>query len=481
MRIIFNCFFCFASCVLFLMSCNNSKLVIFENKINMPDNYGFNLSDTSSLNLLKWNEYFKDERLVNLINLALQNNIDLQIVNQRLYAARADYIMNRNYMYPAINTYVAAGVTRFGAYTVDGVGNFDTNKSPNINQKQVVPNPTPDYFAGFNTTWEINTAGKLRNKKRAAMQRWLASEEGKHLLTTQIVAEVAKLYYELLALDTELEIINRNISIQERALEIVAIQKESGRLNEAGVKQFTAQLLNFKAIKADIIQEINTTENALNNLIGRYPEPVLRKDTIDINDLPSLKKTGVPSALLKNRPDIKQAERIFLASKHELRAAKAALYPNIIINGNTGLNAFKNELLFELPNSFAYAFVGGLTAPLINRNQIMGNYRMAQAQQNEAFLNYKKSIIKGIEEVNTEFIRLMQYQTISNLKSEEVKTLKQAVDISNELFLTGYANYMEVLVSRQNRLNAELQLTQANKNQFFAAIQLYKVLGGGWQ
>lgn len=464
-----------------LISCNSTKLKPIDTKISLPSSFKQGQNDTAEVTLLKWNEYFKDERLVSLINQALQNNIDLQIINQRLFAARADYVMNRNYMYPAINTYVAAGVTRFGTYTIDGVGNFDTNKSPNINEKQVVPNPTPDYFTGFNTTWEINTAGKLRNKKRAAMQRWLASEEGKHLLTTQIVADVARLYYELLALDTELEIIKRNISIQERALEIVAIQKQSGRLNEAGVKQFTAQLLNFKALEADKIQEINATENALNNLIGRYPEPVLRKDTIDIKDLPLLTKTGVPSALLKNRPDIKQAERNFLAGKHELKAAKAAFYPNIMINGNTGLNVFKSELLFELPNSFAYAVVGGLTAPLINRNQIMGNYRMAQAQQNEAFLNYKRSIIKGVEEVNTEFVRLTQYQTISNLKSEEVKTLKQAVDISNELFLTGYANYMEVLVSRQNRLNAELQLTQANKNQFFAAIQLYKVLGGGWQ
>lgn len=467
--------------ILVLAACKGVKLSPLDTKINTPANFGSGHSDTSQVTLVKWNEYFKDERLVTLINQALQNNIDLQIINQRLYAARADYIMNRNYMYPTVNMYGATGVTRFGLYTIDGVGNFDTNKSPNINEKQRIPNPVPDFFAGFNTTWEINTAGKLRNKKRAAMQRWLASEEGRHLLTTQIVADVAKLYYELLALDTELEIIRRNISIQQNALEVVAIQKQSGRLNEAGVKQFTAQLLNFKALEANKIQEINATENALNNLIGRYPEPILRKDTIDVKDLPLVTHTGVPAALLKNRPDIRQAERNFLAGKHDLRAAKAAFYPNIMINGNTGLNAFKGDLLFETPNSFAYALVAGLTAPLINRNQIMGNYRNAQAQQNEAFLNYKRTIIKGVEEVNTEFVRLTQFRTISTLKSEEVRTLKQAVDISNELFLTGYANYMEVLVSRQNRLSAELELTEANKNQFFAAIQLYKVLGGGWQ
>ncbi|MFN4082679.1 MAG: TolC family protein [Bacteroidia bacterium] len=467
--------------VLLLGSCAIPKENSLNQQIQLPESYYLNSNDTLQVPLKTWREYFKDPYLQNLIDSAISNNIELQIINQRLYAARAEYIMNRNYMYPSVNTFVSSGLTRFGDYTIDGVGNFDTNKSPNINEKQKIPNPIPDYFVGLNTNWEINTVGKLRNNKRASFYRFLANKEGKHFLTTQIVAEVARLYYELLALDTELEIIRRNIFIQERALEIVAIQKQSGRINEAGVKQFYAQLLNFKSLEADKIQEINATENILNNLVGRFPQKILRKDTIDVKDLPALLNIGVPVHLLQNRPDIKEAEKNLKAKSYELKSAKAAFYPNILINANYGLNAFKNELLFSTPNSLAYGLIAGITTPLINRNQIKGNFRMAQANQSIAFLNLKQAILKGVEEVNSEYVKLEQYRNISNLKNQEVATLRQAVQISNELFLTGYANYMEVLVSRQNRLNAELQLTEANKNQFFAAIQLYKVLGGGWQ
>jgi len=334
---------------------------------------------------------------------------------------------------------------------------------------------------GFTTEWEVNLAGKLRNRKKAAYQRWMAGEEGRHLIATQVVSEVARLYYELLALDTELEIIRKNIGIQERALEVVDIQKQSGRINEAGVKQFKALLLKAKALEVEVQQEIVVVENSLNSLMGRYPQRVVRKDTIDVNDLPQLLKVGVPANLISNRPDVRAAEREFFATRYDLKAARAAFYPNIMINGNFGLNAFSSDLLFETPASLAYMLIGGLTMPLINRNQITAHYRNAFVTSNQSFFQFQRAMLRGVEEVNTEFNKLQNYKRVAEFKLQEVSELKQAVDISNELFLTGYASYMEVLLTRQNRLESELQLTEANKEQFMAAIQLYKALGGGWR
>jgi multidrug efflux system outer membrane protein len=189
--------------------------------------------------------------------------------------------------------------------------------------------------------------------------------------------------------------------------------------------------------------------------------------------------SGVPSALLKNRMDVQQAEKEFVAAKYDFKSTKGAFYPSINITASVGANAFKSALWFD-PASLAYNVLGGISAPLLNRPGLMNNYRNAYAAKNEAFLKYQKTVLTSVEEVSTEMYRLQSYQKVSSFKAEEVKTMNEAVSISNELFVTGYANYMEVLIARQNRLNSELELTEARKQQFISTIFLYKALGGGW-
>jgi outer membrane protein, multidrug efflux system len=476
-----RCYLYLASASLFIYSCSVPKELNTEKKIVPPPAFRVDVPMDTSYQQVNWNTYFKDPYLVGLIDTAIQYNMDLQMANQRIYASRANLMASKNALLPQVNAAVSTGVTRFGDYTIDGVGNFDTNKSINIDEKQQIPNPVPDYWAGIHTSWEIGFSGKLQHRKKANYHKLLASEYGKQYLTTQLVAEVARLYYELLTLDTELEIIKRNILLQERANEIVAIQKESGRINELAVKQFQAQVLKSKSLESIKQQEIVETENALNTVIGRYPQKIHRKDTIDIGDIPAMLKAGVPSNLLRNRPDIQQSEKEYLASTYQLKSAKAMFYPSITIQSNVGVNAFKSSLWFDYPASLAYGVLGGVSAPLLNRNQVMSNYRNAYAEKNEAFLKYQKSVLSGVEEVSTEMNRMKSYQRVSELKTAEVETLIQAVGISNELFLTGYANYIEVLMVRQNRLESELQLAQAHKQQFFSSIFLYRALGGGWK
>ena len=219
----------------------------------------------------------------------------------------------------------------------------------------------------------------------------------------------------------------------------------------------------------------------MNTLLGRFPQAIIRKDTIDIADLPLMLNAGVPSSLLQNRPDVQQAELEFIASDYELKSARAAFYPSIVIRADVGMNAFKSSLWFQSPQSFAYGIIGGIASPLVNRVQIMALYRHAYAARNEAWLNYRRSILTGVEEVSTEMNRVLNYQRTSALKQREVRTLIDAVSISNDLYLTGYANYMEVLIARQNRLEAELQLTETRRQQCLSGIFLYRALGGGWE
>jgi NodT family efflux transporter outer membrane factor (OMF) lipoprotein len=476
-----NIYIAFILITLLAVSCSVPKDLQVNEKVNLPEKFKAAQNDSSKVILSNWKEFFKDKLLVALIDSALVNNPDMKIAYQRLYFARSNFKVNRNLLFPTLNADARIGVTRFGDYTIDGVGNFDTNFSQNINEDQRIPNPVPDFLLGFSSNWEIGIFGKIRNRKKAAFYKMLASEQGKHLITTQLVAEVARQYYELLSVDTEVEILRNNIDLQEKAFEIIEIQKQSGRINELAVKQFQAQLLHAKTMEAIKIQEQTALENNLNYLLGRYPQKINRKDTIEISDLPETLKTGVPSELLKNRPDVMMAEKEWLAGKAELKSAKAAFYPSININANYGVNAFKSALLFNTPASIAYVLVGSITNPLLNRQQIMAAYKYAFTQKNEAFLNYQKTLLKSVEEVNTELSRYKNYEKAAAYKQEEVKTMKEAVAISNELFLTGYANYMEVLMTRQSRLESELALTQARKELFIASINLYKALGGGWK
>lgn len=435
--------------------------------------------NADSLNL-NWKTYFKDPYLVQLIDTALLFNPDLQKANQRIYASRAGYISNKNLLLPQVNLAVSTGVTRFGDYTMDGVGNFDTNKSSNIREDQKIPNPVPDYYAGVGASWEVNFTGKLRNKKRAAINRYYASEEGRKLLTTQLVAEIANTYYDLLALDTELQIIKKNIALQDKGLEIIQIQKQSGRINELAVKQFKAQAYNFKSLEAQIKQEIVNAENYLNYLSGRYPQSVARKSSLDTLDLPNMIMAGVPANLLQNRPDIAKAEKELDASEFELKSAKASFYPSLNITANMGYNAFASALWFN-PASLAFGLLGSLSAPALNRNQVMLNYRNSYVEKNQAILEFQKVMLQAMQEVSTYMNRCKNYKEVASYKSQEVKTLTEAVDISNQLFVTGYANYLEVLLASQNKLASEIQLAEARKEQFKASVMLYRSLGGGWK
>jgi multidrug efflux system outer membrane protein len=449
--------------------------------VNTPQVYRSDTTFKDSLALVKWRSYFKDPRLVSLIDTAMRLNIDLQIANQRVFIAQANLSASKGAMFPQVRASGWAGAIQYGDFTEQGVGNFDTNKSPNISSEQQIPDPVQDYYVGLGASWETGIWGKYRNRKRGQFNRFLASQYGRQLVTTRLVAEVASLYYELLALDRELEIIRSFILLQERAVEAIHVQKQSGRITELAVKQFEAQLLRVKALEGVKRQEILATENTLNILLGRYAQPIDRKDTIDLNDLPPLISAGVPSEMLLNRPDIRQAESAFIASDYELKSARAAFYPSIVITANAGMNAFKSSLWFRSPDSFAFSILGGLTAPILNRYQVMATYRNAYATRNQSFLEFQRTILIGVGEVSTELNRVMNYRRVSNLKAQEVNTLIDAVNISNDLFFTGYATYIEVLIARQNRLESEIQLTEARKRQFLAAVALYRALGGGWE
>ncbi|MCW5912425.1 MAG: TolC family protein [Cyclobacteriaceae bacterium] len=462
-----------------LYGCKTATVLPETDTLKIPDQFINTVDSSRYSGSIPWKEFFADSHLQKLIDEAIRNNPDQKIAIQRVEAARAGVRIAKGALLPSIGANVTAGQQRFGEYTMDGVGNFDTNFSPNIRDDQHMAEHLPDYYTALQSSWEIDLWGKLRNQKRAAAARLLATDRGRQLVTTTLVAEVARSYYELLALDNELQIIEKNIQLQERALEVVSAQKEAGRATELAVKQFTAQLINTRNREVDVRQRIFAAEAGINFLLGRFNQPVVRSQPILTQQLPSQLNSGVPAQMLRHRPDILQAELEMQAAHFDVNAARAAFLPSLNITAAWGLQSFNLDKWLN-PASLAYGVFGGLTAPLFYRNQLRADLQRANAGQRESLYVYQKSVLLGYQEVITNLNRIDALQTSSQLKQQEVTVLNEGVATSNDLYVAGMASYLEVITAQKSVLEAELQLTETRKAQFFTMINLYRALGGGW-
>jgi NodT family efflux transporter outer membrane factor (OMF) lipoprotein len=456
--------------------CKTPETIVNTDSKPMPQSFGETKDSTNSADI-KWKDFFSDKNLITLVDTALKNNFDVLMTLQKIEIARNDLRVTKGAMLPTVNSNFAYLQRKFGYYTMDDAGNRTTEITPG----QIIPTNLPDYFIGLQTNWEIDIWGKLRNKKKASFSRYLSSVEGTNLVLTNLVSEIAIAYYELVELDNELDIIRETIKLQQDALEIIKIQKDAGVANELAVKQFEAEVLNSQGLEFEALQQIAENESKLNFLLGRFPQPIVREKANLTTQIPTQIKAGIPSQLLKNRPDIKQAEFELLATKFDVRAAKAAFYPSFNITGSLGFQSFNTAFLFTSPQSLAYNLLGSLTTPLLNRSAIKNQFNNAKANQIEAMYNYQKTILNGYVEVSNEISNIKNLEQIHYRKTKEVEALSQSIDISNDLFKSGRATYFEVLMIQNRSLQSKLELVNTQKRQKNAIVNIYKALGGGWK
>jgi NodT family efflux transporter outer membrane factor (OMF) lipoprotein len=438
-------------------------------------------TDTLHAGAQPWRQFFQDPALTALIDTALRQNLDLQIALQRVETARAQYLVRRGALLPTVSAAASASGDRFGRYTLNGVGNFDTNLSPNIDGQQRIPGPvTPEFFVGLRSSWEIDIWGKLKQRRRAAYLRVLASEQGRYLVTTNVVAEVARLYYELLTADNQLSVLDRNIAFQREALKLMRIQKLAGRATELAVQQFAAQVARTESLAHEARQRVTEAETSLNQLLGRYPGPITRGKPLPQQVLPERLRAGVPATALLRRPDVRQAELELQASRADVDAARAAFLPALTLTPYLGFNSYRTATLFD-PTSLAYGALAGLTGPLLNRAQFKADFRLATAGSYEAYYRYQQSLQTGFREVVNGLQGLENYRAASAARQQEVELLNKAVATSNKLFVAGYATYLEVITAQRSVLEAELSLAESRQAQLQQSVGLYRALGGGWQ
>lgn len=446
-----------------------------ENK-NVPAAYA-NSTDTTNSAALQWRTFFTDKNLVNLIDTALKNNQELQVTLQEIEIARNEIRLRQGQLLPTVGARLGAGVEKVGRYTSQGAGDASTEITPG----RETPDPLMDYTIGAYANWEIDIWKKLRNAKKAALNRYLASVEGRNFILTNLIAEVANSYYELLALDNQLSLVKQNIALQNNALELVKLQKQASRVTELAVQKFKAEVLNSQSLEFDIRQNIKETENRVNLLLGRYPQAIPRDQNSFMALAPVPVEAGIPSQLLANRPDVKQAELELAAAKLDVKVARAEFYPSLGITAGIGLQAFKPSYLFKLPESMLYSLAGDLAAPLINRNAIKAEFSTAGAKQLQALYNYERTLLNAYLEVANELSKASNLEQKYRFKSQQADALTQSISIANDLFKSARADYFEVLMTQRDALESKLELIETKKDQLINRTTIYRNLGGGWK
>jgi NodT family efflux transporter outer membrane factor (OMF) lipoprotein len=458
-----------------VVSCSPVLAPLAETKA-VPESFGKS-TDTINTSAASWRTYFKDPNLVNLIDTALKNNQELQITLQEIEIARNDIRVKKGLLLPSVGIGAGAGVEKVGRYTSQGAGDASTEIMPG----KETPDPLGDFKIAAYAHWEVDIWKKLRNSKKAAVTRYLSSVEGKNFVITNLIAEVAESYYELLALDSQLEIVKQNITLQSNALEIVKIQKEASRATELAVQKFQAEVMASKSMEFDILQNIKESENKINFLLGQYPQEIKRDKSNFMDLLPSEVNSGIPSQLLANRPDIKQAELELQAAKLDVKVARSEFYPSLDITAAIGFNAFNPAYLFTLPESLLYSLAGEIAAPLINRNAIKAEYSSANARQIQALYNYERTILNAYIEVANQLSKISNLEKSYDLKSQQVAALNRSIDVAGDLFKSARVDYFEVLMTQRDALESKLELIETKKEQLNASVFVYRDLGGGWK
>lgn len=461
---------------LLVAACKTPTLVTRTENRNVPAAYGLSGGDTATAASIKWRDYFTDPYLVTLIDTALRNNQELNITLQEIEIARNEVRARKGEYLPFVGVKGGAGIEKPGRYTTQGAVEHNLEIVPG----KETPDPLGDYTIAAYANWEVDIWHKLRNAKKAAMNRYLATTEGRNFVITQLIAEVANEYYELLALDNQLDIATKNIAIQTNALEIVKLQKEAAKTTELAVRKFEAEVLNTRSLQYDIKQRITETENRINFLLGRYPQPIQRNDQSLTTVVPQMVHAGVPSRLLELRPDVRRAEQELAAAKLDVKVARAQFYPSLGISASIGYQAFNPSYLLKTPESLLYSLAGEMVGPLINRNGIKANYYMANARQTQAVYNYERILLNAYFEVANQVSKIGNLEKSYEMKDKEVQALTASISISNDLFRSARADYMEVLMTQRDALESKLELIETRKQQMTAVVNIYQALGGGW-
>ena len=434
--------------------------------VALPDSYRGGLPAAASnadkvMALLPYRSFFADTTLRALIDTAVVNNIDLRVGLKNIDIARQ-----------TLNS------AKLGNLPALSIGVQDTHTTPSDNGVQTTPQ---DYVASASASWEADIWGKIRSRKKSALASYLKTQEATRAVRTRLVADVASGYYNLLMLDSQLDISRKNLALADTTLKMIGFQYTAGQLTSLGVQQQEASRQSIALSIPLLEQKIALQENALSTLCGRLPGTINRDKTFFSSKVKDDLPFGIPSALLQNRPDVRAAELAVRAAHADMGEAKANLYPTFTVMASGGLDALKSSNWFSTPGSLFGYLQGGVLQPVFQRGQLKAKYEQSKIKRDQSELEFKQSLLKAVEEVSNALVQLEKIKSQEGIAEERVATLQHAFANAGMLFRSGMATYLEVIVAETNALQAELTLADIRRQHLSVMAELYRSLGGGWR
>ena len=433
--------------------------------LSLPDAWRFSDVSTNSLAAMPYTDLYRDPVLNQLIATALSNSPDVRSAMARIEQAAAALRIQQADYWPALN----------------GSATYSKARKGNIPPLRGAEGEQYDVFGAL--SYEIDVWGRVRRLNEAARAQYLASEEAKRSIEIGLVAGVASAYFNLRALDRQLEIANSTLTSRQDMLELTKIKFDdgSGIVSELDVVQAQTQVSSTKSSIANLQRLIATTEDALNLLLGGYPGDVPRglglAEQWQPEDLPA----GLPADLLLRRPDVRAAEQSLIAANANIGVARAAYFPAISLTGALGLQSDELSDLFDTGLSKAWSFSPNLAAPIFNGGKIRANVRVAEAQQKEALANYEKTVQTAFREVADALASVQYLRRQLAADEETLQAETKRLDLSQARYEGGVSDYSDVLDAQRYQFSAELTAVQTRNDLLNATVQLYKALGGGWQ
>ncbi|RHU25231.1 TolC family protein [Parabacteroides sp. TM07-1AC] len=423
----------------------------------VPDNLygeGIETADTAGIGDRDWHELFSDPKLQALIEQGLQNNTDYQSAQLRVKEAEAALMSARLAFLPS-----------FALSPQGTVSSFDTRKA------------TQTYSLPVTASWELDIFGRMHNAKLQAKAVYAQSEDYRQAVRTQLVAGIANSYYTLLMLDEQLAITCETEEAWRETVSSTRALMNAGMADEAAVSQMEAAYYQVQASALDLKEQINQVENSLALLLAETPR-YFERGTLDEQQFPEDLSVGVPVQMLSNRPDVRSAERSLEAAFYGTNQARASFYPSVVLSGSAGWTNSAGAMIVN-PGKFLASAVGSLTQPLFNRGQVIAQYRIAQAQQEEASLAFQQTLLNAGSEVNDALVAYQTSREKTILFDKQIVSLEKALKSTSLLMEHGTSTYLEVLTARQSLLSAQLSQTANRFSEIQSVVNLYHALGGG--
>jgi len=410
----------------------------------------------------KWWDIFQDEQLRTLIRTAVVQNYDSRIAASRLLEARAELGITRADQFPSLNAGAAISDNRTA-------------------QSKFVPAfETSTGQVNVSAGWELDFWGKYRRATEAARANLVASEWARREVLSTLVANVASAYFQLRALDLELEISKRTLNSRQESLRLTRILADGGSTSLLDVRQAEQLVFTASAEIPVLEQQIEQQENFLSILLGQNPGDIPRGQTLTEQRQPPEVPPGLPSFLLERRPDIQQAEAQLVAANAEIGVARAAYFPQISLNSAGG---FQSSALTNLLTGPAgtWSFGASLTQPIFTAGRLRSQVRLAEARQQTAVLFYQQSIQGAFRSISDGLVAYRKTREFRTQQELLFRSAEDAARLSHMRYNGGVTGYLEVLTNETNAFSTELGLVQAQLNELLAVVQLYQALGGGWQ